>query len=59
MPLDKSIEHGREHRKPWHDSRAFDCSCRNHGGCPACESKRLRWRKRWKQMAKEIANAHD
>ena len=41
MSLDKAIEHGKEHREPYHGSKAFDKSCRNHGGCPACENDRL------------------
>lgn len=50
MSLDRAIEHGREHRRQYHDSRAFDYTCRNHGGkgkrhdgwqCPACKANRL------------------
>ena len=41
MSLDKAIEHGKEHRKPYHGSKAIDPSCRNHGGCPWCEGNRL------------------
>jgi len=40
MSLDKSIAHGKEHRKPYRGSKAFDPSCRNHGGCPWCEENR-------------------
>ena len=40
MSLDKAIEHGKEHRKPYYGSKAFDPSCRNHGGCPWCEENR-------------------
>ena len=32
MSLEKAIEHGQEHRRPYYDSRAFDGSCRCHGG---------------------------
>lgn len=39
--LDKAIEHNKEHRKPYHGSKAFDKTCRNHGGCPYCENNRL------------------
>lgn len=28
-------------RNPYRGSRAFDASCRNHGGCPWCEGNRL------------------
>ena len=41
MSLDKAIEHGKEHRKPFRGSKAIDPSCRNHGGCPWCEGNRL------------------
>ena len=41
MSLDKAIKHGKEHRKPYRGSKAFDKSCRNHGGCPYCESNRM------------------
>ena len=34
MSLDKTIEHGKEKRKPYRGSEAFDRSCRNHGGDP-------------------------
>ena len=40
MSLDKAIEHGKERRKPYHGSKKFDTSCRNHGDCPWCEKGR-------------------
>lgn len=40
MSLDKSIEHGKEHRRPYHGSKAIYRACRNHGGCPWCEGNR-------------------
>lgn len=40
MSLDKSIIHGKEHRKPYRGSKAIAQSCRNHGGCPWCEGNR-------------------
>jgi len=39
--LDKAIEHGKEHRKPYRGSKRFDCTCRNHGSCDYCLSNRL------------------
>ena len=36
MSLEKSISHGKEHRKPYYDSRGFDWSCRAHGSCGWC-----------------------
>lgn len=41
MSLDKSIKHGKEHRKQYRGSKAFDPSCRNHGSCKYCENNRL------------------
>lgn len=31
MSLDKAIEHGKEHRKPYRGAKAVDSTCRNHG----------------------------
>ena len=41
MGLEKAIEHGKEHRKHYRGSKRFANSCRNHQGCPWCESNRL------------------
>lgn len=41
MPLDKAIEHGKEHRKPYYGAKAIDRTCRNHGTCVWCERNRL------------------
>lgn len=59
MSLEKAIEHGKEHRKPYRGSKAIDPSCRNHGGCPWCEGNRLfrekkeleKWRSRLAKIA--------
>lgn len=40
MGLYKAIESGKEHRKPYRGSKAFDCSCRNHGTCAWCQENR-------------------
>ena len=40
MSLDKAVEHGKEHRKPYTGSRKYFGSCRNHGSCPWCERNR-------------------
>ena len=40
MSLLKAIEHGKERRGPYYDSRRFDSSCRHRGGCPYCEGNR-------------------
>lgn len=46
MSLDKAIKHGKEKRRPYRGSQAFDSTCRPHGGgnrwaCPWCERARL------------------
>ena len=40
MALNKAIQHGKEHRKPYFGNKAIDKTCRNHGGCPWCEENR-------------------
>lgn len=40
VTLDKAIKSGKEWREPYRKSKAFDGSCRNHKGCPACLSNR-------------------
>lgn len=39
--LNKAIEHGKEHRKPYYGSKAIDCTCRNHGSCSWCLENRM------------------
>lgn len=46
MSLDKSIEHGKEKRKPYYGAKAIAKSCRNHGGgakyqCDWCLGNRM------------------
>lgn len=40
MALDKAIESGKEHRKPYIGCKAVDTSCRNHGSCSWCAKNR-------------------
>jgi hypothetical protein len=40
MSLDKAIKHGKEKRKPYRGSKAFDRGCRNHGICSYCRDNR-------------------
>lgn len=40
MALDKAIQYGKEHRKPYTGGKAIDRTCRNHGGCLWCEENR-------------------
>ena len=41
MSLDKSIQSGKEHRKPYSGSKAVDSTCRNHGSCTWCQGNRI------------------
>lgn len=52
MGLERAIEHGKEKRKLYRDSRAFDYSCRNHKGCPWCEGNRLHRDRREEERTK-------
>ena len=40
MALDKAIKSGKEHRKEYRGSKAFDHTCRNHGSCEWCMENR-------------------
>lgn len=40
MALDKAIRSGKEHRKQYRGSKAFDCTCRNNGSCEWCRMNR-------------------
>jgi len=53
MSLDKAIQHGKEHRKKYRRSQAFDCTCRNHGSCGWCRLNRLHTNKKRKKIADE------
>jgi hypothetical protein len=46
MSLDKSIKHGKEHRRPYYGSGQFDHTCRPHGSCPYCAQGRNHKHKR-------------
>lgn len=41
MGLEKAIKYKKEKRQPYRGSKAFDCTCRNHGTCPWCMENRL------------------
>ena len=53
MGLEKAIEYGKEKRKIYYGSKAFDCSCRNHGTCEWCLSNRMIQRTKVEQSAKQ------
>jgi hypothetical protein len=40
MSLDKAIASGKEQRKPYRKSKAFDPHCRNHNQCSYCRDNR-------------------
>jgi hypothetical protein len=42
MSLDKAIRFKKENREEYRKAKAFDTSCRNHGGCEYCTGNRLR-----------------
>lgn len=41
MSLDKSIQHGKDRRKPYRGRKSFSKPCRNNGDCPVCRSNRM------------------
>ena len=41
MGLEKAIKHKKEKRRPYYGSKAFDKSCRCHGGCDWCLENRM------------------
>lgn len=64
MGLDKAIEHGKEHRKPFMGAKAIFRSCRNHGGgrrseCVWCASNRQHNNIKQMEKAKEYGNTED
>ncbi|MBU0653702.1 MAG: hypothetical protein KJ914_01060 [Gammaproteobacteria bacterium] len=56
MSLDKAIQHGKERRKPYHRSKQFDRTCRNHGSCPWCEGNRRHKHKRREPIPDDYTN---
>jgi len=52
MSLDKSIEHKKEHRKPYRKAKSIDPTCRNHGTCHWCKQNRLHASKLKENQAK-------
>jgi len=40
MSLNKAINKGAEHRKPYYGSGKFDRTCRPGGSCPYCRDSR-------------------
>ena len=63
MSLDKAMEHGKEYREEYHGSKAFDRTCRNHGGCEWCAENRriqyIRMEEKVKQQFREYEDEYD
>ena len=53
MSLNKAIESGWEHRKPYQGAKAVDKHCRNHNFCPYCRNNRLYSSKKALEAAKQ------
>ena len=58
MSLNKSIEHGKEHRKPYRGAKAVDSTCRNHGGCDWCRENRTYKNEKRKLAAEQELNEY-
>lgn len=58
MSLDQAIRHGKEKRRPYRRSEAFDRSCRPHGGCGYCQNNRLYCDRRRRAAAEEQLRAY-
>jgi len=41
MSLNKAIQSGKEHRRPYKGAKAIDYMCRNHGLCSYCRNARM------------------
>jgi hypothetical protein len=41
MGLEKAIQYGKEHRKPYRGSAVWDSHCRNNNQCSYCRDNRL------------------
>lgn len=52
MSLNKSIEYGKEHRKPYRGNKQYDSSCCNHGSCTWCKRNRKHREYKDKEKAK-------
>ena len=59
MSLDKSIQSGKEHRKPYHGAKAADITCRNHGDCPWCKENRTHKNDKRELAAEQELNEYD
>jgi hypothetical protein len=53
MPFDTHYPNRKDQRRPFRKSKAFDRSCRNHGGCPYCLGNRRHADARREQAARD------
>lgn len=53
MSLDRAIAHGRERRRRYYRSAAFDPSCRPGGDCPWCQGNRTHQARKAEAAARE------
>lgn len=47
MSLDRAIQSGKEHRKPYQGAKLIDRTCRNHGTCEWCKGNRTHKNDKW------------
>lgn len=59
MGLDKSIQYGKEHRKPYSGGKAVDSTCRNHGSCSWCKENRTHKNDKRKLKVEQELREHD
>lgn len=57
MSFDRYI--GKERRKPYHGSKRYDHTCRNHGSCPVCQQNRKYAATKQEQAAKAKVKDYD
>lgn len=59
MGLDKAIEHGKEHRRPYTGAKAIDSTCRNHGSCEWCHRNREFGNRKRAESVKDMLKEYD
>lgn len=59
MSLDKSIQSGKSHRKPYRGEKAIDATCRNHGNDKWCEGNRTHKNDKRQLVAEQELREYD
>lgn len=59
MSLDKSIQSGKEHRRPYRGAKSIDSTCRNHGSCEWCRRNRTHKNDKWELAAEQELNEYE